>query len=260
MGGISAGTAALIAGGVGAAGSVGGALISSQGQKQAAQASQQAAQTEQQAQQTQLNLAGPFITQGQTAQNELWGEIQTPTNPNATLGVMPALNNPDISQMPGYKFTRQQGLLATQNAAAAQGLGVSGNALAAAGQYATNLATQNYQQYFNDFWANQQNRFNMLAGLTSMGANAAVGAGSNISATAGGQATAQIAAGQSQASAANALGSGLAGAGTTAANATLTNALLANQTGSTIGANPGVASGNYTYANPANVGNADTLY
>lgn len=221
MGGISAGTAALIAGGVGAAGSVGGALISSQGAKQAAS-------TEAQAQGTQLQLAAPYIGYGEQAGNQLLSEINTPQNPSGTLGVSPSFQGAYINDMPGYKFTAQQGALAVQNSQAAQGLGVSGNALAAGAQYATNLATQNYQQYFNDFWANQQNRYNMLSGLTTMGANASVGAGSNISSTAAGEAAAQTSAGQ-------AAGSGLSGAASSLGNATLTNALLANQTGSTIG-------------------------
>lgn len=242
MGGISAGTAALIAGGVGAAGSIGGALISSQG-------AQQAASTEAQAQGTQLQLAAPYIGYGEQAGNELLSEFNTPANPTGTLGVSPSFQGAYINDMPGYKFTAQQGALAVQNAQAAQGLGVSGNALAAGAQYATQLATQNYQQYFNDFWANQQNRYNMLSGLTTMGANASVGAGSNIASTAAGQSQAQIAA-------ANAAGSGASGAASSLGNATLTNALLANQTGSTLG----TATGNYTYANPAQVGSSDTLY
>lgn len=245
--GISAGTAALIAGGVGAAGSVTGALISSQGAKQAAS-------TEAQAQGTQLQLAAPYIGYGEQTGNELLSEIMTPTNPTGILGVAPSVEpsptSSNLTQMPGYKFTQQQGLLATQNAAAAQGLGVSGNALAAAGQYATGLASQNYsqylqnyQQYFNDFWANQQNRYNMLSGLTTMGANASVGAGSNISSTAAGEAAAQT-------SAAQATGSGLSGAASSLGNATLTNALLANQTGTTINPNS-AAAGQYASELPA---------
>jgi hypothetical protein len=133
--------------------------------------------------------------------------------------------------MPGYQFTQQQGLLATQNAAAAQGLGVSGNALAGAAQYATNLASTNYQQYFNDFWANQNNRYNQLMGMVQTGTNAAVGAGSNVAASA-------AAAGQQQAAAGQAAAAGTVGAGSSVSNALVANALLGNQTGSTLGANP----------------------
>lgn len=213
--GISAGTAAMIAGGVGAAGSLGGALISSSGSKQAAS-------TNQSAQQWQEASADPYVGWGDVAGNIMNANLTT-----GGFGSTPSLNSSDISQMPGYKFTKQQGLLATQNAAAAQGLGVSGNALAAASQYATGLASQNYQQYFNDYWANQNNRYNQLMGVMQLGANTAVGAGSNVASTA-------AATGQAQANAANALGSGISGASSSAGNAVLTNALLANQTGTTI--------------------------
>jgi hypothetical protein len=209
---MSAGTAGLAAAGLGAAGSIGGALISSQGQ-------QAAASTQAQAQQQQLSMAQPFINIGQAAGTELGNELA-----GGTLGQMAMPTNATIKSMPGYNFTMTQGLNAVQNSAASQGLGVSGNAQRAAAQFATGTAQQYYQNYFNDYWANQQNRYNMLAGLTGMGANAAVGAGTNLGSTAANM-------GGFQAGAGNALGSGVTGAGSSILNS----ALGANQINSQVG-------------------------
>lgn len=215
MGGISAGAGAAIAGGIGAAGSVAGSLISSGGQKQAAQ-------TEQTAQNQMMALAQPYAKAGQSAEGNIINQLTS-----GQLGVAPPMTGAGLTQMPGYKFTLQQGLLSTQNAAAARGLGVSGAALMGAANYATGAASSNYQQYYNDYWANQQNRYNMLAGLMTTGENAAVGAGSNLVNSA-----ANI--GSSQAAAANATAAGTTGAATAAGNSLLMSALLNNQQGSTV--------------------------
>lgn len=56
-----------------------------------------------------------------------------------------------LAQTPGYQFTLQQGLEATQNGFAAQGLGTSGAALKGAANYAENLASTTYQQQFQNY-------------------------------------------------------------------------------------------------------------
>ena len=226
-----------------------GAGASLVGSSQQAKANQQAASTNQAAINYQEATAAPYANVGNLAENELWNEFDTPSNPGGTLGAQPSLTSSDIQNMPGYQFTQQQGLLATQNAAAAQGLGVSGNALAAASQYATNLASTNYQQYFTDFWANQNNRYNQLMGMTQTGENAAVGSGTNVATASGNAAQQQAAAGTAQAA-------GTSGVGTSLGNALLDNALLANQTGSTI--SPYATGGGI--ANPAAQGSSGTIY
>jgi hypothetical protein len=229
----AAATAGIAAAGVGAAGSIGGALISSSGQQAAAQTNQQALSTEQ-------AMAQPYSTMGQTAGNELTAELQS-----GALGQPAPTDLSQIANMPGYQFTLQQGLLSTQNAAAARGLGVSGAALMGAANYATGAAQSNYQNYFNDYWANQNNRYNMLSQLTGIGANAAVGAGSNVANTA-----ASI--GQAQAASAGVTGSGVAGATNSLTNLSsnpyIMNALMGSSgTGSTISAaaasNPAINTG-----------------
>lgn len=54
-----------------------------------------------------------------------------------------------LEATPGYQFALSQGLKATQNSAAARGLGVSGAAMKGAAAYATGLADNTYQQQFN---------------------------------------------------------------------------------------------------------------
>lgn len=234
MGGITAGGVAAAAAATGAAASVGGTIMSA---SKGASGQQQAAQTESAAQQQMLALASPYAKAGQAAESTLGGQLAAGAGQAGPLGVPPQLTGAALTQMPGYKFSLQQGLLSTQNAAAARGLGVSGAALMGAANYATGAAEQNYQNYFNDYWANQQSRYNMLAGLMTTGENAAVGAGSNLVNSA-----ANI--GASQAAAANTTAGGMLGAtntlSTLANNPYIMNAL--SSSGSTVNA-PNTSSG-----------------
>ncbi|ALN79509.1 hypothetical protein [Lysobacter antibioticus] len=86
------------------------------------------------------------------------------------LGQMTALNGGDFSsfkQSPDYQFAFDQGLQAINRGAAARGGLRSGGNDVDLVNYGQGLATQNYGNYYN-----------RLAGLASMGQNAAVGAGS----------------------------------------------------------------------------------
>lgn len=83
----------------------------------------------------------------------------------------------DLTNTPGYQFTLQQGLQATQNSYAAQGLGRSGAALKGAAGYATGLASTTYNQQLQNYLTQNQQVYNMLMGQTQVGANAAAGAG-----------------------------------------------------------------------------------
>jgi hypothetical protein len=230
-------------------GSVASGAIASSGAKQAASteaAASEAATAEQTAarQQEQQNIA-PYLGYGTTAGNELTSELQS-----GALGAAAPTDQNAIANMPGYQFTLNQGLLSTQNAAAAQGLGVSGAALKAASSYATGLAASNYQNFFNDYWSNQNNRYNMLANTMNMGANAAAGLNNNLTSSSNTQATntTQAAAniGNAQQSAANATATGVSNLGSGVSNALLANALLGQtQGGSTVGGT------DKTYTNPS---------
>ena len=224
--GAGAGTAAAAIGtsvAGAAAGQVVGGLM--QGGAGAASAAQQAGYASQA-----LANQMPFIQTGQQMNQQLANEILS-----GQLGQPFQMTQQQLEQFPGYQFTLQQGLEGVQNAAAARGLGVSGAALKGAAQYATGLANQNYQNAFQDYWANQNNRYSMLAGLSTLGGNVATQAG-----------TQQIQAGQGigQATAAglSGLGSGLSNALTTATSGPLLQNLLGG--GSTTGSGPGTATYN----------------
>lgn len=142
--------------------------------------------------------------------------------------------NPTMEQLegtPGYKFALQQGTRAINNAATAQGL--SGNAMVDAGKYATGLASQTYQQQFenyraqyqqqfSDYLAQNQQIYNMLAGQAQLGLQAGANqANFGIQST---SAANNLMTGGAAASAAGTVGSanaitgGLGGLGNTASN------------------------------------------
>ena len=114
----------------------------------------------------------------------------------------PQMTQAQLEQTPGYQFTLAQGLKATQSAAAARGLGVSGASLKGAGTYATGLADKTYldqfnvaQQRFGDVLnlntaqqGNLQGQFGRLYNLSALGENAAAAtgvAGTSAAATGG---------------------------------------------------------------------------
>lgn len=133
-----------------------------------------------------------------------------------------------LESLPGYQFARTQGLKATQNAAAARGLGVSGAALKGAAKFATGLADQTYGE-----------QVNRLQNVATMGQNAAAQTGSlatqnastmsnNITGIGNAQAASSIAAGNAASNVANTIG-----------NLAMTNAILKSNGGTGLyGARP----------------------
>jgi hypothetical protein len=87
------------------------------------------------------------------------------------------MSQADLVQTPGYQFNLAQGLKATQNAAAARGLGSSGAALKGAAAYATGLADNTYKTQFDMENINRTNAFNRLMSISNQGANAAAQTG-----------------------------------------------------------------------------------
>ena len=82
-----------------------------------------------------------------------------------------------LAQTPGYQFAKQQGLQATENAATATGMGLSGNTLQALDTFSTGLADSTYQQAVG----NAQNAVG-IGQASAAGQAANLGAaGSNIS-------------------------------------------------------------------------------
>lgn len=167
---------------------------------------------------TQQNLA-PFMDMGKTSGNMLMGALPSLTTPfgapagsGATGVASPQGLQAALEATPGYNFTLGAGLKATQNSYAAQGLGSSGAAMKGAGQFATGLASQTFQQQYQNYLQQQMQNYNMLMGPTQLGATSAAGLGSQATATGQGVANSLTGAGNAQAGAwmagANALSQG----------------------------------------------------
>lgn len=185
---ISMPTAMLIGGGLSAAGGVASAMIGSNAatsaaQTQASAANKQLAQTKEMFNTVQANMK-PFMEAGQSAIPGL--ENLLGAGPNGTAGIMQQL-----AKTPGYQFALTQGLQATQNGYAAQGLGQSGAAMKGAANYSEGLAENTYSNVFSNFLSTVNLGSNASANL----ANTAQGfqnsenqlAGTSAAATAAGQ-------------------------------------------------------------------------
>lgn len=208
-------TTALIAGGLGAVGSVGGALIGANASKTA---SQQQADAQRAALDQQKQMFGvaqgalnPFITSGQSVLGTLKGLITPGADQSALL-----------SQTPGFQFASQYGTKSATNALAARGQGAS------AGPLATAISTFN-----NGLAANTwQNTVNALQGYASLGANAAgnlaggaISSGNAMAGTIGNIGNAQA---SGTLGSANALAGGVTGAAGAGSNALLFSKLFSN--------------------------------
>ena len=180
-------SAGLIAAGVGAAGAVGGSLISSGASKsaastQAAAAAQAAAQAQNQYTQTEANLQ-PYMDAGYMGLSALQGTLGlggasgSELTANGLSGLTFQPTQEQLAATPGYQFDLNQGLQSVQNANAAQGLGISGAALKGAAQYATGLANNTLSTQQGIFQQNVQNVLNPLQSLASLGQNSAVQTG-----------------------------------------------------------------------------------
>lgn len=170
-------------------------------QANAAQQAQQTAYNNQQAAlgldkettaQQQANLS-PYLQTGAQANQELQSLTNQPgqgllSNFN---GSFQAPTADQAAATPGYQFQLQQGEKALQNSAAAKGGVLSGGTAKALDQYSQGLASenyqqtynnafQNYQQNYNQFQNNQANQFNRLSSLSGQGQNAATSLNSNL--------------------------------------------------------------------------------
>ena len=232
-------TTALIAGGLGAAGSLGGALI---GANAATTASQQQVAEQQQALAQQKLLYGqglstatnalqPYISAGQSVLPTLQGLLTPGANQNALL-----------SQTPGFQFASQYGTMAATNALAAKTGPSAGPLAAAISQYNNGLAQNTWQTTVGG-----------LQGLANTGAGAAGTLGTAALGGAIGEGNAQAGTltntGNALASgtlgSASALSGGLTGATGSAQNALLYSQLFGNGGGNSL----------YTPTQIANIGN-----
>ena len=246
--------AALLAGGViSGVGSLASGIVGSSAAQSAASAEEAAAQSSSQLQwnefqQVQSNLQ-PYMTAGTTALSSLQGLTGTNAGGNPLTAPLTAPFQPTMSQLaatPGYQFTLGQGLQATQNSYAAQGLGSSGAALKGAANYAEGLASTTYQQQFQNYLGQNQQIYNMLGGLTQQGQAAATGAGGMGLQTAAQVGQNTLAAGQASAAgtvgSANAITGALGNIGASTNNTALMLALANSGMFGNINTGGGVAS------------------
>ena len=148
---------------VGGAGLLGAAITSSSAQNAASQ-QRQAADAANQMQYTQY--------QQQRADQAPW--LQSGQQNLAALNTaLPDLTRKftaaDFQQDPGYQFQLQQGQEAIQRSAAAKGFLNSTGTMKNLDSYSQGVANQSYQTALANFTANQQQRYNMLAGLANTG-------------------------------------------------------------------------------------------
>jgi hypothetical protein len=186
---------------VGAAvvGGVSQAYAASKASDAQVQAANTAAQTQLSMYNTTRGDLEPYRDIGKTASTELSGRLKDLTAPIT-------MDQATLEKTPGYQFDLTQGLKATQNSAAARGLGTSGAALKGAATFATGLADNTYQQQFSNAVTNQTNAFNRLKSLVDVGENASAQTGSAGATAASGAANAQIGAGNAIAAGDNAIG------------------------------------------------------
>ena len=188
--------------GVGLAGSIGSAAISSNAAGNAANtqanAADYAAQLQAQEAQNALNFQeqqwntqqqnlAPWLSAGKSGLSQLQALLNT--GQGGLLSAYPGgqFQAPTLQQaekQPGYQFAFGQGLGALQNSAAAKGNLLSGNTLEALNNYAQDFAQQDYNNVYNqalqgyntnyNVWANHQaDEYNRLAGLAGVGQTAA---------------------------------------------------------------------------------------
>ena len=140
-----------------------------------------------------------------------------------------------LAATPGYQFSLQQGLLATQAGSSAQGqgsavagvgsgqtpgVGPSGPLGKALANYAEGLAGTTYQQQFQNYLTQNQQIYNQIAGVVGTGVNAA-GALAGAGTQAGGQSANALLTGAGQYGSLTTAGAAAGAAGTVGAASAL---------------------------------------
>jgi len=170
---------------------VGGVASNMAAGKQSDAAGKAADQSAEAAAQIREDLS-PYTGLGTQAINPLWAAMGYTQNANGDMVVDPTarlqqqfkFDGSDLANTPGYQFALTQGLKSSNNALAAQGLGLSGAQAKGLASYATGLADQTYNQQYNNqlsaFNTNYQvaaNNVNNLQNLVNTGQNSAAQTG-----------------------------------------------------------------------------------
>ena len=207
--------AGVAAAGIGAAGSLAGGSASAGAVSDASAAS--IAEQQREYNQTRADQM-PWLTAGQGA----LGQTQNLLGLNGQAAATAAMGQFQAS--PGYQYQVQQGLSAVDNGAASQGLLHSGNTIRAEQTLGTNLANQDFSNYYS-----------RLAGIAQTGQNTAQGLGILGQQSAAGQAQTLASQGSSLAS----IYGGEARGVTNAATGGLSNLAYGNTLGGYQGSNLG---------------------
>ena len=154
-----------------AAAVVGSALIGSSASKSAAStqagASRDATAAQERMFERQVELQKPYREAGELALNRL------------SLGTKPggefdkAFSETQFTADPGYAFRLSEGMKALDRTAAARGGLLSGSTLKGAQRYGQDLASQEYQNAFNRYYAERTNRLQPLQSLAGVGQTSA---------------------------------------------------------------------------------------
>lgn len=207
---------ALIAAGIGAAGSIASSAMQSGAAEDAANTQANAAKSAQALQkqefdQTQANLQ-PWMTAGQSALSQIQTLFGLGPGGNGTPNT--AAMQSALQNYPGYQFAQQQGLQSLDRVAASRGLTLSGAQLKDAQTYGQGLATSTFGNYLSGLQSISAQGLGAAGNLGNFGQNYANSSGNLI-----------LNQGQAQAAgtvgSANAITSGLQGA--------LNNSLMAYQ-------------------------------
>lgn len=137
----------------------------------------------------------PWTQAGTTALSDLQSRLPGLTTP---FGMQ------QFQESPAYQFNLQQGKQAIDKAAAARSGYYQPATLQDISRFSQGLASNEFQNAFNNYWTNQGNQFNMLNTLSGQGQNAAAQTGAF-----GANAAGQI--GQNMMGGANAQAAGLVG-------------------------------------------------
>jgi hypothetical protein len=160
-----------------------------------ANAAQQSAALQQQRFNQAIGFQQPYMQAGQNALNV----YNNATGVNGAAAEQAYYNN--FQNDPGFQASVNYGLQQLQAQGAAQGMGLSGNTLAALQNYSQQALSQEYQTRLQDIFQSAQ-----------LGANAANSLTSASTASGAQQGNFNLAAGQGQAGAISGVGSGISGA------------------------------------------------
>ena len=165
-------TAALASAAIGAGVGIYSANKASSAQKNAANQQAQTA-TDTMAEQRAINA--PFTTAGYAGVNELARQLGV-AGDSTSAGYGSLMKPFDASTFqadPGYAFRLAEGNKALEHSAAARGGLLSGQAMKGAVEYGQNMGSNEYQNAFNRYTSERENRYNQLLGLTNVGTGSA---------------------------------------------------------------------------------------